>query len=99
MTAIPGEEPQAGSEPKRVITSIPMTPLQKRQSEDLHWAAQAPEVQQHLGKVVVIRNQRVIAVGDSRAELLDQTAAQEGCPVWELVVEIVPGLDIWETPT
>ncbi len=98
MTPNPGQEPLASSEPQRPITSRPMTPLEKRMSEDLDWAAQAPEVQQHLGKVVVIRNKRVILVGDHRDNLLEQAAALEQCPPWEFVMEIVPGLDFWETP-
>jgi hypothetical protein len=75
-----------------------MTPLEKRMGEDLEWAATAPEVQQHLGKLVVIRNKRVIAVGDDRGALLEQPAAQERCPTWELVVEVVPPDGLWQVP-
>ncbi len=98
MTPSFGEVPPASSEPRQPITSRPMTPVEKRMHEDLYWAAQAPEVQQHLGKIVVIRNKRVIAVGLDQQALLEQAAAQEQCPIGEFVVEIVPGLDFWETP-
>jgi hypothetical protein len=90
-------EPGTPGEPKRPITSRPMTPVEKRKSEDLHWAATAPEVQQHVGKVVAVRNRRVIAVGDSREDVLARAAAQEGCEPWEFVTEIVPSDEIWET--
>ncbi len=75
-----------------------MTPLEKRMSEDLHWGLTAPEVQQHHGKLVVIRNKRVIAVGLDQQALLEQAAAQEQCPTWEFVVEVVPPLEFWDTP-
>jgi hypothetical protein len=75
-----------------------MTPVEQQQYEDGLWAAQAPEVQQHGGKFVVIRKKRVVAVGTDYHALLKQAAAQEQCPWSELVVELVPGVDFWETP-
>jgi hypothetical protein len=73
-----------------------MTPLEKRMSDDLDWASKAPEVQQHVGKYVVIRNKRVIAVGLDPPALLKEAAAKEQCSEWEFVVEPVPALEVWE---
>jgi hypothetical protein len=98
MNPIPSNEPPAGGGTRPPVTSRPMTPLEKRMAEDLRWAAQAPEVRQHHGKLVVIRNQRIIAVGNDQKALLEQAAAQEGCPSWEFVVEPVPPLDLCEIP-
>src|ERR1043166_326044 len=91
MTPNPNEDIPLTNEPRPPVTFRPMTPLERRMSEDLHWAATAPEVQQHLGKIVVIRNKRVIAVGLDQPALLEQAAAQEHCPTWEFVIDIVPG--------
>ncbi len=85
-------------DPKRPVTLRPMTAREQRMSEDLHWAAQAPEVQQHHGKYVIIKDKRVIAVGHDCPALLEQAARQEQCPAGEFVVEVVPALEFWETP-
>ena len=98
MNPIPGNEPPADGGTRPPVTSRPMTPLEKRMVEDLHWAAESPEVQQHHGKLVVIRNKRIIAVGNDQKALLEQAAAQEGCPSWEFVVEVVPPDGPWEIP-
>jgi hypothetical protein len=76
----------------------PMTAIERQQQDDLSWAATATEVQQHYGKLVVIHKQRVIAVGTDRKTLLEQASALEQCPWWELVVEVVPPLGLWEPP-
>jgi hypothetical protein len=81
--------------PKRPIQTIPMTPLQKRMHEDLQWAAQAPEVHQHHGKYVIIKDKRVIAIGHDCPALLEQAARQEQCSPGEFVVEVVPD-PLWE---
>jgi hypothetical protein len=98
MSTIPGNGPPGDSMARQPVTSRPMTPLEKRMSEDLRWASQSPEVQQYHGKLVVIRNKRIIAVGNDQKSLLRQAAAQEGCPEWEFVVEVVPPDDLWEIP-
>src|SRR5262249_47668724 len=90
---------QKATAPERPeVSSRPLTPAEQQQSEDLHWAATAPEVQQHLGKFVVVRKKRVIAVGTDRRALVEQAAAQEGCGWWELAVEVVPPAEVWEVP-
>jgi hypothetical protein len=94
MTPLPNDPLPAGAAAKRPIMSRPMTPRERRLSEDLHWAAQAAEVQQHVGKVVVVYNKRVVAVGDTRDQAFDQACAQEGLPWTEFAVEIVPRLGL-----
>jgi hypothetical protein len=71
---------------------------ESQQAEDLRWAATAPEVQQHAGKVVVIHKKRVVAAGTDRRSLLAEAAAMEQCPWWELAVEVVPPGEHWEIP-
>jgi hypothetical protein len=93
---IPGWQPD--TQPRRPIESRPMTPLEKRMMEDLSWASRAPEVQQHPGNLVVVRNKRVLAVGLDVPALLKEAAAKEGCPENELVVAVVPRLDLMEIP-
>ena len=93
------QETETGHAPAPAQSSVrPMTSIELQQDEDLEWAATAPEVRQHVGKFVVIHKQRVVAVGTDRRSLVEQAAEQEQCPWWELVVEIVPGADLWETP-
>lgn len=77
---------------------LQLTAAEQQQAEDLDWAATAPEVQQHHGKFVVIHQKRVVAVGTDRRALVEQAAAQEQCPWWELAVEVVAPLDLWEIP-
>ena len=76
----------------------PMSASEIQQHEDAQWAATAPEVLQHVGKFVAVRNRRVIAVGTEHRSVVEQAAAQERCPWWELAVELVPRADFWETP-
>ncbi len=68
-----------------------LNPLEQQVSEDIDWAGTAPEVQKHLGQLVVIHKKRVIAVGVDRAFLLAQAAAEERCPPDELAVVVVTG--------
>jgi hypothetical protein len=70
--------------------------LEKRLLEDSNWAATAPEVLRHPGKLVIVRNKRVIAVGLDEEALLAQAAAQEHCPVSEFFVEVVPPEELWD---
>jgi hypothetical protein len=74
-----------------------MTAIERQQYEDGIWAAQAPEVQQHRGKIVVVHQKRVVAVGSDYDALVQEAAAAEHCPWSELVVELVTGQD-FETP-
>jgi hypothetical protein len=76
----------------------PLTAIEQQQIEDLKWAGSAAEVQQHLGKYVVVHKKRVVAVGTDCTALLQEAAAREQCPEWELVVEVVPAIDAWEVP-
>jgi hypothetical protein len=66
--------------------------------EDLEWAGRAPEVQCHPGKLVVVRNKRVILVGTNQASLVARAAAQEQCPEEDLAVVLVPRSDVQEIP-
>jgi hypothetical protein len=47
---------------------------------------------------VAVHRRRVVAVGVDRRAVVEQAVAQERCPWWELVVELVPRPDFWETP-
>jgi hypothetical protein len=78
-----------------------MTELEQRMADDFAWAEHAPEVRQnpdHYGKLVVVYNQRVLAVGTDRMALVQQVAAQEGVPWQHLVVVLVPRPGLWEIP-
>lgn len=74
------------------------SPAEHQMFEDLRWAEQAPEVRQHLGKLVVVHRKRVIAVGTDQPSLVRQAAAQESCPEEDLVVIAVSRPDLQETP-
>lgn len=76
--------------PRKPIQQIPLTELQKQKVADLYWAAASSEVQQHVGKYVIIHKKKIVGVGDDCEKLLEQAAEQEQCPSWHLVVEIVP---------
>jgi hypothetical protein len=75
-----------------------LSPQERQMFEDLLWAGKAPEVQQHIGKLVVIHQKRVLAVGTDQDALLHQAATEENCPEDELVVVAVPSPDIQEIP-
>jgi hypothetical protein len=75
-----------------------MTPLQKRMEEDWQWACQAPEVEQHDGNYVAIRNKKVVAVGQDADAVRKEAAALEQCPEEEIflflvIVDIPPDMD------
>jgi hypothetical protein len=71
---------------------------ERRGVEDFYWARSALEVQQHQGKLVVIHNKKVIAVGTDREVLVSEAAARENCEPEELVVMIVPRPSLAEIP-
>ncbi len=75
-----------------------MTELEQRLLEDLIWSETAPEVQQHRGQLVVIRNKRVLGAGRDRKALVAQAAAAEHCSEHELLVTVVPPEGLWEIP-
>jgi hypothetical protein len=75
-----------------------MTETEQRNLEDFDWAVTAPEVQQHHGQLVVIRNRRVLAVGRDRQSLVAQAADAEHCAPHELLVMVVPPEGLWEIP-
>jgi Family of unknown function (DUF5678) len=93
MSLNPNQDPGPVQDMGNGLRVRPMTSVEKQMYDDLTWAATAPEVQQHPGKFVVIHKKRVIAVGTDRRALVEQAAAQEQCPWWECVVELVPPLD------
>jgi hypothetical protein len=97
MTINPGEQPvvdPSGS----AVTSRPLSPPEQRMLEDLRWGASAPEVQQHAGKVVAIRQRRVLAVGLDRQALRREASARAGCEEGEIVLLAVPAADLSEIP-
>jgi hypothetical protein len=78
-----------------------MTELEQRMAEDFEWAEQSPEVQQspdHFGKLVVVYNKRVLAVGRDRQAIVAQAAQRAGVPGEQVVVVLVPSPDMWEIP-
>jgi hypothetical protein len=78
-----------------------MTEVEQRMAEDFQWAKHAPAVQQdpaHFGKLVVVYNKRVWAVGRDRQAIVAQTAQRAGVAGEELVVLLVPSPDMWEIP-
>jgi hypothetical protein len=78
-----------------------MTETEQRMAEDFAWALQAPEVQQnpeHFGKLVVVHEKRVLAVGRERQALLAQAAKNANISPEQLVVVLVPRPGLWETP-
>jgi hypothetical protein len=66
--------------------------------DDLQWASTAPEVQQHAGKFVVIHKKRIVAVGTDYHSVLEEASTAEGCPWWELAVDVVPPAEPDEIP-
>ena len=74
------------------------TPAEQQMFEDLRWAEKAPEVRQHIGKLVVVYRKRVIVVGIDRPQLLRQASAQERCAEEDLVVVPVLRSDLHEIP-
>jgi hypothetical protein len=66
--------------------------------EDFYWAREAPEVQQHQGKLVVVHDKRVVAVGTDRQVLVTEGAAREKCEPEDLVVIVVPRASLAEIP-
>jgi len=78
-----------------------MTEVEQRMAEDFQWARHAPEVQQdpgHFGKLVVVFNKRVLAVGRDRQAIVAQAAQGGGVPGEQLVVVLVPDPEMWEIP-
>ncbi len=93
MTIPPNTPPGQAGAPKAEIMSVPLSPLERRRHEDLQWAAHSAEAAQYPGKLLVIREKRIIAVGADQQALLDQAVAQEQFPWWEFVVYLVPPLE------
>ncbi len=75
-----------------------MTELDQRLLEDLNWAMAAPEVQQHYGQLVVVRDKRVLGVGRDHNALLASASAQEHCSEDEFVVVVVAPNEVWDIP-
>jgi hypothetical protein len=66
--------------------------------EDFFWAREAPEAQQHQGKLVVVHGKRAVAGGTDRQALVSQAVAQENCEPEDLVVLVVPRVGLAEVP-
>jgi hypothetical protein len=75
-----------------------LTDLERRMLDDLTWALGDPQVRQHQGQFVAVRNRKVLAVGTDRNAVVESAAAQEGCPKEEVVVVVVPGDELEEVP-
>ena len=98
MTATGEIRPDPFSLARAELARRPMTALEKQLFDDLGWAATAPEVQRHAGKLVVVHKKKVVAVGEDQGLLLAQAAAEEKCLPEELVIEVVPGDSLDEAP-
>lgn len=78
-----------------------LTEVEQRMIDDFEWAENSPEVQQnpeHFGKLVVVYNKQVWAVGRDRQAIVAQAAQRAGVPAEQLVVVLVPNPDMWEIP-
>jgi hypothetical protein len=74
---------------------------EQRMSDDFEWASSAPEVQEnpdHFGKLVVVYNKQVLAVGRDRHAIVARAAQGAGVPGEQLVVVLVPRPGLWEIP-
>jgi hypothetical protein len=72
--------------------------IEQQMSDDLDWAEEAPEVQQHHGKLVVVYKKQVLAVGTDQDALLREAADKAQCSLDDLVVVVVPAVDVFEVP-
>jgi hypothetical protein len=78
-----------------------MSELEQRMTADHEWASRAPEVMEnpeHYGKLVVVYNKRILAVGRDRQALVEQAAQQVEVPWQHLVVVLVPRPGLWKVP-
>jgi len=78
-----------------------MTDVERRMTDDFDWAQHAPAVQEdpaHYGKLVVVHDRRILAVGRDRQAMLQQAAKEAGVPTRHLVVVLVPRPGDWEIP-
>jgi hypothetical protein len=95
VTGIP--EPTAKTDEANVSERT-LSEKEQKGVEDFYWAREAPEVQQHQGKLVVVHNKRVVAVGTDRQVLVTEVAARENCEPEDLVVLVVPRVSLAEIP-
>ena len=72
--------------------------IERQMADDLAWAADTPDVQQHHGKFVIVHRKRIVGVGAERDALVAHAATKEHCAPEDLVVVVVPGLALAETP-
>jgi hypothetical protein len=76
--------------------------IEERLTADFAWAESSPAVQQdpeHFGKLVVVYNKQIVAVGRDRQALLELASKQAGVPAAQLVVVLVPRPGLWEIPS
>ena len=77
------------------------TDCEERMTADFAWAESAPDVQQnpeHFGKLVVVYDRQILAVGRDRQALVELASKQVGVPAAQLVVVLVPRPGLWEIP-
>ena len=72
--------------------------VESRMADDLDWAATAAEVQRHVGKLVIVYNQKVLAVGTDRDKAIAEASQKVTCPKEHLVVEVVSTHSLEEIP-
>jgi len=78
-----------------------MTKCEERMAEDFTWAEHSPDVQQnpeYFGKLVVVYEKQVLAVGRDRHAIMVQAARRAGVPGEQLVAVLVPRPDLSEIP-
>jgi hypothetical protein len=78
-----------------------LSELEQRTNDDFDWALHSPEVMQnpeYFGKLVVEHNKRVLAAGSDRQALVEQAAEEVGVPSQQLLVMVVPAVEVWEIP-
>ena len=80
------------------MEALQLNEVEQQGFEDLKWAQQAPEVQQHAGKLVAVHQKRVLGVGTDRDALVASACANGKCAWQDLVVVVVSATDFTELP-
>lgn len=83
---------------RKKVAEYHLNPLERRISDDLDWAAIAPQVHKHRGRWVAVRCKKVIAAGADRDDLVRRAAAKAACPPEELAIVAVPRAALWDLP-
>lgn len=77
----------------RLVAIDPATEIEQQMLADLKWGKAAPEVQQHVDKIVAICGTQILAVGTELGKVLDEAASLNRCPRSRIVTIVVPGLE------